>query len=734
MSGTPARRTRAGSRTSATPAPVAAPVVATPRTGGRRRPPVGDGTLPAVPTGINTSYGSVGRVEITSQVKTTGARGTVLQDIAAATAAANRRRGIRTEPEENEGNNDERQTSPAPSETRSQGSSRPGSRAGSTTSGRPRRPTGRKPVAVEEPINEESDGEQLPSRRVQPIFKPRVEDPATTEPSTDVRRTSVSVPNPDETLTGIGSSFSYVPPGQSHHIPATPSIPVLSPNQRRNLEIARRLRIDPPATQEEVEAARPWFTRVLKETIPRLWDEAGPEIRGAIMFALISPFLFSFLLFLHNLLPANINIIRTVQNLADSIGEQAAKARNATMYNPAFDANLHARVDRLDSDVKNLKVQWSEIKDILPEQFMVSKNSQTGTWDIPPTFWTAIESKLNSDYSLTPGSTPGAAPAWDSFVRANQKKINTMLSASADEATKSHLSKLSTSGTIVNKEMFLAALDENTAQLRRELSTIRADATRTAKTIASSIAASLPSRQTPSKSTPAYLEDITLLTLARNHLLSRERNFLSAGLGAVIDPYLTSPTFAIPQPNILAKAWTYTPWSTVRVPHPPAMALAPWSEAGDCWCAARSITHPGAAQIAALLVTPVDPTALVVEHVPAISTLDIQSAPRDLEVWGLPANLSIEGFSSPPITSKEERQGECTGPEPEEGRGWICLGKAAYDLHAQNWMQTFGLEGKGQMVQKVVVRVLGNWDGEKTCVYRLRVLGRTEAEVRGEME
>lgn len=683
---TPVRRSgRVASRASQTPAPVAAtPGALTGTTRRRQRGQADDNVgLPAIPVGDNFSYGSQGRVELEDQV----ARGSGLFTNHFAAARNNAFSG----------NNAAHATAPKPP-------SRAASAAPSNASRRSRRPT----VNVNRAISEEREDEQPIHNSVEDTEEDEEDDAsAPVAPHSALRSNAVN----GYSFTDVEQTFSYVAPDASNYV---------------NLSS----RLNPPASPQEIEAARPWFARVLKETIPRLWDEAGPQYRGIIILTVTSPFVFSFLLFLMSLLPASIDIPGTFNNLIHSIEEQAARARNATLYNPAFDPTLHARLDKVESSFKNLQVEWHQLKDILPEQFMVTKNPTTGTWDIPPTFWTAIESKLNSDYSLTPGSMPGAAPAWDAFVHSNQKKINSLISTSVDTAAKSHLDTLSSSGTIISRQMFLTALEEQTLQLRREMATLRTDAARTARSIASSVASSLPSRQTPSKSAPAYLEDITLLTLARNHILARERNFLSPALGAVVDPYLTSPTHVHAQPNLLATLWTWSPWTTVLPPNPPTAALTPWSEAGECWCAAKS-DKPGQAQIAALLVGPVDPSALVVEHVPAMSTLDISSAPRELEVWGLPG--AAEGIEAKTLDEKE-RKGECEGPEPEEGKGWLCLGRAGYDLHAQNWVQTFPLDGRGSMVGKVVVRVLGNWGGERTCVYRLRLLGRTVDEVVGEME
>ncbi|PNS16066.1 hypothetical protein CAC42_4467 [Sphaceloma murrayae] len=747
---TPLRRSaRASSRASQTPAPAAATPATT--TGVRRRAraqPDTGADLPAIPVGDNFSYGSQGRVELGGQV--TRAPSGLFRDHLA-TARAN----AAAAPNDDE---DEPPTSPAPSGSRSRkpskAPSKPPSRAPSAASSNASRRSRRTTVNVDRAISEEPEDEQIILNQVEESSEGSEEDAEEGEddenpPSVEPVRTSARDYTINNfTQTNVDETFSYVAPDASNYASqlqnnasrlfvrngvtasgagAQAPTPSISRPLPVNTPVSGRL--DPPATADEIDAARPWVVRVVKETIPRWWDEAGSYIRGIVCLTILCWFfLFPLAMLLMRLLPASIDIPGTFNNLADAIAEQAAKARNATMHNTAFDHGLHARVDTVESDVKNLQVQWSQFKDILPEQFMVAKNPNTNTWDIPPTFWTAIESKLNSEYSLTPGSSPGAAPAWESFVAANHKKVESLISSSASTAATSHLNRLSSSGTIISKDMFIAALDEHTASLRREMAALRLDASRTAHTIASSVAASLPSRQTPSTSAPAYLEDITLLTLARNHLLFRERNFLSAGLGAVIDPYLSSPTYHHPQPNILATLFTYLPFTSVPGPNPPVTALMPWQETGDCWCAATSTTQ-GQAQLAALVVAPIDPSALVVEHVPAMSTLDIASAPREMEVWGLPSATILKA----PTLNDKDRKGDCVGPEPEEGKGWTCLGRAAYDLHAQNWVQTFPLDGQGQMVAKVVVRALGNWGAKRTCFYRVRLLGRTVDEVVGEM-
>ncbi|KAK2746943.1 hypothetical protein FQN57_002515 [Myotisia sp. PD_48] len=109
-------------------------------------------------------------------------------------------------------------------------------------------------------------------------------------------------------------------------------------------------------------------------------------------------------------------------------------------------------------------------------------------------------------------------------------------------------------------------------------------------------------------------------------LQPRRVNFLAVGLGALVDPRLTSPVIQS-QGNLLQRVRRI---AGHRPGPSPVAALLPWDDVGDCWCAAK---HKGMSQLAVVLGRPIVPEEVIVEHIPRDATLDVGAAPRHMEMW-----------------------------------------------------------------------------------------------------
>ena len=205
-------------------------------------------------------------------------------------------------------------------------------------------------------------------------------------------------------------------------------------------------------------------------------------------------------------------------------------------------------------------------------------------------------------------------------------------------------------------------------------------------------------------------------------------NYFSTGLGAVIDPHLTSPT--------MKKPFTFFQRSAIcvlglelRKPLPPVAALEPWEDIGGCWCAPPG---KGKSQLAVLLPRAIHPTAITIEHIPKGATLDIAAAPREMELWAqIPDEEAREAVGDAAfglLGSENEKQ----RLENSLDRTFVRIGKWEYDVHKPNHIQTFAMtvdtEHFNAKVTKVVVRTVSNWGAEHyTCLYRLRMHGTLAA-------
>lgn len=243
----------------------------------------------------------------------------------------------------------------------------------------------------------------------------------------------------------------------------------------------------------------------------------------------------------------------------------------------------------------------------------------------------------------------------------------------------------------------------------------------------------------------------------------RERpkiNFLSIGLGAIVDPWLSSPTVGRRISRPAKIYYNMAEWvgfaERPRAPQQPAAALSPWEDIGDCWCSAP---RAGMSQLSVLLGRGIVPEEVVVEHIPEGAALDIGVAPREMELW---ARFKVVDDSKPPkrqsswfgsgessddlegikypgqLTLSETIMSTLNLAYPDEpessysndellGPDFYRLSKFTYDPHGPDHVQSFMLDAvidyPSIRVDKVVVRVKSNWGSEHTCLYRVKLHG-----------
>ncbi|KAK5165607.1 uncharacterized protein LTR77_009136 [Saxophila tyrrhenica] len=201
-------------------------------------------------------------------------------------------------------------------------------------------------------------------------------------------------------------------------------------------------------------------------------------------------------------------------------------------------------------------------------------------------------------------------------------------------------------------------------------------------------------------------------------------NWFSVGLGARIDPYLTSATKIIG-----SKTWLGALYDSINPlnipPNPPITALLKWDEATECWCGTPSSS--GYVQIAIMTHTKFYPDRLIIEHIPRAATLAPQAAPKDFEVW-------IDLGSTEEVKRVRDLydgdsilniNGPC-GDSP--GKTWYCVLKNGYDINYSNHVQTkyLAISAAYEKIatNKVLVRATSNHGSDYTCFYRLRMAGQ----------
>jgi hypothetical protein len=193
-------------------------------------------------------------------------------------------------------------------------------------------------------------------------------------------------------------------------------------------------------------------------------------------------------------------------------------------------------------------------------------------------------------------------------------------------------------------------------------------------------------------------------------------NYCSAGNGAVIDPYLTSPTKQ-KQFNYIQRLFIGTVGMQKYQSYPPSEALRPWEETGDCWCAAAA---QGYAQLGVLMREMIYPTEVVIEHAPSDTSPTPGTAPKELEVWGDFSHLSAEEFVDAGL---DKLARDAILP-----RFFARMGRMTYKAgegvpHVQAFKLDVNQDLKTYATQKVVFRATSNYGAEHTCFYRVRLHG-----------
>lgn len=365
---------------------------------------------------------------------------------------------------------------------------------------------------------------------------------------------------------------------------------------------------------------------------------------------------------------------------------------------------------RLDNLEKRLNMHTTSVKrleELLPSQLAVT--IVDGQASIPEEFWSALESKLNDDSA--------GVRVWDAFLRRNQANIEVISRSSALQA----IDAAAESGRVVTAAQFADAVAKNHEWMMRN----REEDMRRAEDyirgqihdIATNATTDLITRSGALFS-DKELEILAKANLVRNRYEAlRSINYLSPGLGALVDPYLTSPTF------VKGKTWLAR---RLYQAHPPVAALQRWDEATECWCAASS-DDMGKAQITVRMEHQIHPKDLIIEHIPATGTLNISSAPRHIDLWAQMPKTFVGDISDLQERLYDFRGQTVKCQDPAPTNRHICIGSGSYAIHSSTHVQTVSamapMDEFGIAVDTITVRAVSNWGGEATCFYRLRMTG-----------
>jgi len=383
-------------------------------------------------------------------------------------------------------------------------------------------------------------------------------------------------------------------------------------------------------------------------------------------------------------------------------------------------------------ELRSASIQRLEAE--LPTMLVVRRNNETGELEIPDQFWQALLSRIEQlgDKSTAKASEP---THWDQYLEGNKAMIDELLNQKMDRQIKPVIKEVLAELYVVNKDDFIDTVNLQAEKFDVELDHLKHLLETTYKFSKDEVAriasqtADLVVTKRLNTLGGQELDMIAHANLVYNQDIAIKRvDHFCAGLGARVDPHLTSPT-QTRSLNLIQQVYSSLVW--LRSPHPPIAALEPWREAPDCWCAAATPGDEGKAQLAVIMPRSIFPEQVTVEHIPAGGTLDIASAPRHMELWvEIKDKAKREDYDA--VRELVGMNGGCA-PQLTIGPDYVCLGRWEYRIDAPNHVQTFSLDIKlkhiGLAVQKAVVRVDTNWGQEWTCIYRVRMHGEVEKPV-----
>lgn len=368
---------------------------------------------------------------------------------------------------------------------------------------------------------------------------------------------------------------------------------------------------------------------------------------------------------------------------------------------------------------RTVKVVREAIEDILPSRLAVNIDPKTGQVAVDPTFWRYLQSHFSSGGSGGAGSR--GSVSWEDFVNSNSDKLRKMVNAEVD----GHVTREVREGAILSKKTFAEALERELQALSQRISQstseqmahlsseVEGKLTKLSKSTGDSHKSiKLSSGQDVNALVSSMIEE-ALSRYSKDVLAKPDFALYTAG-GRVI-PSLTSPSYEIRPSSLTGSFLARLTGSGVVRGKAPVTALHPDISTGQCWAIGGT-----SGQLGVLLSRRIYPSDITVEHASKEVALDVSSAPKEFEAWGIVAD---------PSDLKSIQGEEMRLVEGDDKIGnMIRLVQAAYDVEATNNIQTFEVDEKIKdlriPISAVVFKILSNHGNEHlSCLYRVRVGG-----------
>jgi Sad1 / UNC-like C-terminal len=403
-------------------------------------------------------------------------------------------------------------------------------------------------------------------------------------------------------------------------------------------------------------------------------------------------------------------------------------------------SSLQKRMSVVENEIHSMKKHvilnkevLEELKNIIPEEMYLS--TRNGETELPPNFWKAITQKVPKGFSLSRDKSETISRSdWDDFIAQNEAKVKAWQAEVSEDIWAKHLKEaLQDGGVLMSKadvtDMINKRWEQSQILIKRQVKTeldnvgkLFSEHYKTTHGITAQEAKDIFTEMYNNLQLKAFAQGQVAENVAYYHL--QRPNHFSFGLGAVVNPSVTSPTYAFAK----ERAWwpkRLILWGVgygMPVPNPPAEALRKWDEAGDCWCSPAKGNGAGV-QLGVLMANDLFPKEVVIEHIPKSATLDSASAPHEMELLA-----HIDGFNAQGIVGELSDKMFPDTYESHLSKDWILIGTWRYDMedthHVQHFYPQLDLQSLGVSTRQLVVRAKSNQgDSDHTCLYRVRVHG-----------
>lgn len=337
-----------------------------------------------------------------------------------------------------------------------------------------------------------------------------------------------------------------------------------------------------------------------------------------------------------------------------------------------------------------------------------------------------------------------APSSWEQWLQKNKQKVASLI------GTKGGTSKGDSGETVISREEFIKHVSVELAKSRKEIDGEMASLRKHLNTMVTEVRDTLSKFDTlPRSQITRLVERLVSKEIGDRQLrggskaqidaaLRRRINYFSLGNNAQIDVTLTSPTWEPVMPRLGSKEFLKS-----RPPQflPHAFhALTPWSEPGQCWCAATGGKTKAPPTLSVNLVGLVRPQYFVLEHMDPSATTDPLAMPKHIEIWAR--------FDEPSVHAQHHRRMMDDYPAAAAddtnqylfNARFVKLDEFAYEhRHLDQGVFVHKLRDvPGDLdvaTSGVVIRAVTNYGAEDhTCFYRVRMYGEPAEKVEEEGE